>query len=739
MKKQINNISFKLLVLLLTVIISGCTNNDTADIGIAGTGTPLSVQVDCGGSSRSLLTDGYIPSGSIGVTLVDGGGTAYDGTTFNNLKYTTSDGSGWTLTDGQQPLLTATVGKAVAYYPYLQHDNLDMTAVPVVSGVTDYLYSKWTGDISDAKPAALFRMQHAMAGLRFSFVKVPSITYSTVLTGVRVTSDTFHAAGTLDATTGDLTPTGNAGATVSLDDLSLALTTTQQTVNFAVVPGATSGTLDVTAVISGVTYTTSLTVGSPLQSGLLYDYALTLEASRLMVQSVTVMPWGSGESAHGSMSVYTPFAALQAAGVDVTVAGDAEGILFSTTDNGDGTFTVTATASAGGVPAGGVTVTGADAAISHTLSGMHIVLSSVTPTVVITMNGRTEPQLTLDISSSLGEEDTDIDGVQATVTYSGGSLTVSDGQTVSVPMGTEITVTYPNVAGYLAPSAETFIHTGTPVTLSAVYRTELVRVTLSADNGADVSAQTVTIIDNKGVVFATATGNSVFKIPYGMTYSVSSSDKLRFMRPAVQTFTATDNNRIVTVVYTALPLGVYIQGVSGELYSEYNWSSQETPNGIAVITSNCQFVVALEDAYNTTCEWGAYGLVISGITTSLNSGSAQGDYKGEENTSVLIDALSGNNVGSVSTVPAAEYCYYYRFPNKARGYLGAAGEWQAVLDNKSNIDSAITKCGGTAISGNYWTSTQKDSQNSWYMRYSYGQLGFYYKNRFYSVRAFTPI
>lgn len=185
--------------------------------------------------------------------------------------------------------------------------------------------------------------------------------------------------------------------------------------------------------------------------------------------------------------------------------------------------------------------------------------------------------------------------------------------------------------------------------------------------------------------------------------------------------------------------GVYIQATDGLLYTEADWDGTKTPNGIAVITDNCRFVMALTDAHTSSCEWGGYGTEVSGITTTTSGSTAATDYDGNGNTTTIINALNGTNDGYVDGAPAAEYCRAYTFPNGATGYLGAAGEWQAALDNKSAVASALSACGGTAMSDWYWTSTQCSSSLSWYMPWYDEYLNPGNKSHANYVRAFAAL
>lgn len=188
------------------------------------------------------------------------------------------------------------------------------------------------------------------------------------------------------------------------------------------------------------------------------------------------------------------------------------------------------------------------------------------------------------------------------------------------------------------------------------------------------------------------------------------------------------------MVYVYDPYGVFIQATDGSLISEDDWDGSKTPNGIAVITDNCSFVIALQNACQTGCRWSTYATEVSGISTTTDRTVAITYYDGESQTTTLINQLGSEAV-------AANYCRNFTFPNGMQGYLGAAGEWQAALDNKDIIVSALNKCGGNAIPSTCWTSTQNGVNRSWSAMWSLNTIGTSGKtsNTGAYVRAFAPI
>jgi hypothetical protein len=187
--------------------------------------------------------------------------------------------------------------------------------------------------------------------------------------------------------------------------------------------------------------------------------------------------------------------------------------------------------------------------------------------------------------------------------------------------------------------------------------------------------------------------------------------------------------------------GVYIQHISGDLYTANEWETMAfangDANGVAIISDKCKFVIAKEDA-SSRRQWGGYGKKLEGIGTLLSV--SESDYDGLGNTSKIIEQLSGYNDGSVIGAPAAEACSNYEFPNGKKGYLPALSEWQAAYDNKTTINNMMSIIGGATLSAEYyWTSTQYISTDSWFL--SWGN-GFRYntsKRADCLVRSFTTL
>ena len=236
--------------------------------------------------------------------------------------------------------------------------------------------------------------------------------------------------------------------------------------------------------------------------------------------------------------------------------------------------------------------------------------------------------LTVSIASNQ-TNDTTIAAVKATVAYGSTSVQVSNGQTVGIPVNTNVTVTFPAVDGYKTPEAVTVNNTGGTKTASGTYNTEVVTVTVSADNGESMSGQVITI---NGTAHTYSGSAITQKVPYDTTYTVSASAKDGYTTPASQTFTASQSGRNLSLQY------VYNPTKDLSMYDIYGKSISQT-------TANC-YVVSEPGMYKFPLVFGNAikdGAVNSAAYTK-NSGSYSMDfldYGGAKITSPYIETVSG--------------------------------------------------------------------------------------------------
>lgn len=137
--------------------------------------------------------------------------------------------------------------------------------------------------------------------------------------------------------------------------------------------------------------------------------------------------------------------------------------------------------------------------------------------------------------------------------------------------------------------------------------------------------------------------------------------------------------------------GVFIEDIDGGLYTQNEWDGSKIPNGVAVLSNNCRFVVygyypqnGLFDyqgsiLHNANYVYDSYPTFSYGYVTT--------DYNGQSNTD-RICSMEGLDSWSI-----AVKCRNTVFPNGQYGYLAAAGEWKELLNNFNEVNNALSKAG----------------------------------------------
>ena len=307
-----------------------------------------------------------------------------------------------------------------------------------------------------------------------------------------------------------------------------------------------------------------------------------------------------------------------------------------------------------------------------------------------------------------------------------------------IPDGTEYTIEYGDITDlegnkiYATPTAETYTAAGNETrTLSKYYNSEKLTVNVSGVS----SGFTITVNGQS----QTATSGTYY-IPYDTTYTISASPVKGYITEISESsVTASQQTRTITVTYATIPNGIYICDNTGNLTTVESWNTSNNSSaiGVAVISNNCSFVINKVET-PSVCTWGGYGTTISGVVSTTDSVKARSDYKGNENTTKIIGQLGSGKA------PAASYCRGKSLTVNGTtlyGYLGAGGEWQTAINNRSSIDNALRKIGGTAVADYYyWTSTQYSKNGAWVLYWGGGNnVGDDDKNTNSHARAFYPL
>ena len=280
-----------------SLLLASCSNELDVPVSQAiadGGTTPLGINVLANPTTKALVEGNTIPSGQIGVKLVDAGGSTYDNLSYNNIFYSTTDGASWTVDPDHKILLSATEGKAYAYYPY-SSDVSDFTAISISSAAdpaqqVDYMYGNEATGLKNSNPTASFTMSHAMSIVNFTIAK-GTYTGTGSITSVKMKGNTASNTGTMNAVAGTVTATAAGYEFESTNSLTLGSASGK----FIVVPSGVSSALDFKVVMDGQTYTAS-TTDVTLESGKVYKYTLTMSSTGLTINTVTVTPWGSEQN-----------------------------------------------------------------------------------------------------------------------------------------------------------------------------------------------------------------------------------------------------------------------------------------------------------------------------------------------------------------------------------------------------------------------------------------------------------
>ena len=285
-------------------------------------------------------------------------------------------------------------------------------------------------------------------------------------------------------------------------------------------------------------------------------------------------------------------------------------------------------------------------------------------------------------------------------------------QTIMIPLGASYTISFSSITGYKAPGNITGTTSQASESKTGTYQSEFLTVNVTGASGYTIT------VSGQG---SQTTSPKVYKIPFGTSYNISASNIKGYNTPATQSFTANQVSRSVTMTYTKIANGVYICDSDGKLTAVGSWDTANNSKavGVAVISDKCSFIIDKTNS-NDSIQWGGYGTDVPGLSNITNNTEAKLDYNGSSNTDKIISSL-GSNIKI-----AAGWCRSKSINiggENRKGYLPALGEWQTAYDNKSQVDSALSKIGGTAIPNNYhWSSTEFSSNRAWLLDWGSGYI-----------------
>ena len=169
------------------------------------------------------------------------------------------------------------------------------------------------------------------------------------------------------------------------------------------------------------------------------------------------------------------------------------------------------------------------------------------------------------LTSNQVQPDTKLNGIKISVQYGSETKQLTwQGSTLSIkiPTGSTYTVTPANISGYNTPAAKQGTASGATGNVSLSYTTEKVTINVTADDGASVSGQTLTVTntDNGSQLYSGAAGSGiVLYLPFNTHYKVSVNAMSAYHPVSDQLFTAGAPTRTVTVTYGRIKTSRIVQ------------------------------------------------------------------------------------------------------------------------------------------------------------------------------------
>lgn len=240
--------------------------------------------------------------------------------------------------------------------------------------------------------------------------------------------------------------------------------------------------------------------------------------------------------------------------------------------------------------------------------------------------------------------DPTITNIKATVKYGSTTLQVSNGQQINLPSGVDVTISFPEVEGYLKPSDITFTHNGGLVEKSGTYQCELLTVNVSADQGS-VSGFEVTISKQETVGVATKytrleyiEGDSDQRIDTGMKATNKTKIELKVSATSSHFFSGvgSSENRFGVYALTTgkLDIGLGSSGYLGSVISNITYPSVITLENGKATAGGSTYTFSTQSAFTTSSNLHIF---------SEGTGSAAGGrlyyYKVYENGTLVRDYI----------------------------------------------------------------------------------------------------
>lgn len=192
-------------------------------------------------------------------------------------------------------------------------------------------------------------------------------------------------------------------------------------------------------------------------------------------------------------------------------------------------------------------------------------------------------------------------------------------------------------------------------------------------------------------------------------------------------------NREVTFTYKALETGVFYIDKNDKIYKSSNDTGFSLADAVGVLLVTDKVAIVLAPKKTELKKWHFTRALVDGCVTCLEYTEAVKDFAGAANTAAL------SKVSDPNSINIARACSEYVFKNGKKGYLMSAGEAKEILSNITLIRNFMNNIPDNNIPSENeqcWTSTQKDSDSAWYLKFGFSGIGSAYKT---NSQASVPI
>lgn len=272
---------FKIKLLFLcanAIILFSCSSNEE-EKNIVDRSNNLRITTEI--QTRSVIESASFASGDeIGLYLLNTDKKEYkDG--YSNITATYNNS--WNL--NRSVSLTKENAIVYAYYPYSPNASLSSIAIDLTpnetSGQTDYLYGKSEEAVNMDNVEARITFKHALARVTFSIRRAVDDTGSGILSKVQLRNtsggyQTIANSGTMNITTGVISPTKDKNASITLNTNYILTSSNSQQIDFLIIPTEFSDNyVDLLLTIDNAPYIVKLPAAN-WKAGQQYTYPITI-------------------------------------------------------------------------------------------------------------------------------------------------------------------------------------------------------------------------------------------------------------------------------------------------------------------------------------------------------------------------------------------------------------------------------------------------------------------------------